>query len=430
MRSWRSSVVVALALWSSHLDQSGVLHSFACDPNAGGIRVPAGLCAVVFADELGSARHLTVSPTGDVFVILRVQRRESEVGAIVALRDTNGDGRADVTRRFGSHYGTSIEWRLGHLYVASETEVVRYQMPPGALVPHADPEVVVTGIRPNPDVSHRANAFTFDDSGRLYLALGAPSDACQAALRQPGAPGLNPCPQLQYSGGIWRFTAATLGQRHEHDGVRFATGVRHAVAIGWHPAGHLFAVQHGRGDLSHLWPNRFSAEASADLPSEELLLIREGADYGWPYCFHDTAGMKHVLAPEYDGDKRLAEVCASLPPPALAFPAHMAPDDILFYRGATLPARYRSGAFVSFRGGYGRYPLEQRGYLVAFVPFNSDGLPIGGWEVFADGFAGSARIRTPRDAVYRPVGLAEGPDGSLYISEDVTGRIWRITPSA
>ena len=428
MRYCRFGVLVALALWLG-LDRAASLSAFACDADNGGIRLPSDVCAVVVADNLGSARHLTVSTAGDLFVIRRVQRGDSESGAVVALRDRNGDGRADVIKQFGSHYGTSIEWRRGYLYVSSETELVRYQMPPGSLVPHADPEIIVSGIRPNPDVSHRANAFTFDESGHLYLALGAPSDACQSAVRQPGAPGLNPCPQLEYSGGIWRFNAATPGQRHERDGVRFATGVRHAVAIGWHPDGRLFAVQHGRGDLNRLWPNRFSVEDNADLPSEELLVIRDGGNYGWPYCFHDTARKKHVLAPEYDGDEALARMCAKLTSPAVAFPAHMAPDDILFYRGAALPARYRSGAFVSFRGGYGRYPLEQRGYLVAFVPFNHNGLPSDAWEVFADGFAGSTRIQTPRDALYRPVGLAEGPDGALYISEDVKGRIWRIVPA-
>jgi glucose/arabinose dehydrogenase len=117
--------------------------------------------------------------------------------------------------------------------------------------------------------------------------------------------------------------------------------------------------------------------------------------------------------------------CADVDQPIMAFPAHWAPNDLLFYTGTMFPERYRKGAFVAFHGSWNRAPLEQRGYFVAFIPFNGD-TPSGEWEVFAEGFAGGETVESPRDAAYRPMGLAQGPDGSLYIADSQKGRIWRI----
>jgi glucose/arabinose dehydrogenase len=109
----------------------------------------------------------------------------------------------------------------------------------------------------------------------------------------------------------------------------------------------------------------------------------------------------------------------------MAFPGHLAPNDLLFYTGNMFPERYRNGAFIAFHGSWNRSPLEQKGYFVAFVPF-VNGLPSGEMETFADGFAGVKVIKSPNDAVYRPMGLAQGPDGSIFVSDSEEGRIWRI----
>ena len=109
----------------------------------------------------------------------------------------------------------------------------------------------------------------------------------------------------------------------------------------------------------------------------------------------------------------------------MSFPAHWAPNDLLFYQGDQFPPRYKNGAFVAFHGSTNRSPYPQAGYVVAFVPFK-EGKPTGPWEVFADGFIGDSPIAEMKQAQYRPMGLAEGPDGSLYISDSKQGKIWRV----
>ncbi|HEV2213629.1 MAG TPA: hypothetical protein VGS99_09795, partial [Gammaproteobacteria bacterium] len=117
--------------------------------------------------------------------------------------------------------------------------------------------------------------------------------------------------------------------------------------------------------------------------------------------------------------------CGKFGQPIMAFPGHWAPESVLFYRGDAFGGHYRDGAFISFHGSWNRAPLPQAGYKVVFVPFK-DGKPAGPYEIFADGFAGSDALVSPGDANYRPMGLAEGPDGALYIGDTQKGRIWRV----
>ena len=135
---------------------------------------------------------------------------------------------------------------------------------------------------------------------------------------------------------------------------------------------------------------------------------------------------KKLLNPEYGGDGKNEGDGAKLTPPILGFPGHFAPNDLLFYAGSQFPERYRHGAFIAFHGSTIRMPYSQAGYIVAFVPMR-DGRPAGEWEVFADGFSGIDPIPNTGDAAARPMGLAEGPDGSLYVSDSVKGRIWKVT---
>ena len=129
------------------------------------------------------------------------------------------------------------------------------------------------------------------------------------------------------------------------------------------------------------------------------------------------------MAPEYGGTGSDVGRCASMRAPAVAFPAHWAPNGLVFYSGNQFPARYRGGAFVAFHGSWNRAPGPQGGYNVVFVPF-SGGNSSGPYETFADGFAGQQK--SPDRAAHRPSGLAVGQDGSLYISDDKAGRIWRV----
>ena len=397
----------------------------ACDPDNGGLTLPDGFCATVVADDLGPLRHLAITESGDIYVALR-NTRDAQ-GAILALRDDDGDGRMDVQERFGGDGGTGLRIRNDHLYFArDDREIVRYQLTPGELVPAAPAETIVTGL---PDQrAHRGKGIAFDPEGRLYVNVGAPSNACEdAATRTPETAGLDPCPLLEQHGGIWRFDADRADQTQMEDGHRSATGMRQMIALAWHPSGSgLWVVQHGRDQLDTLWPETFTIEQNAELPSEELLLATDGSDFGWPYCYHDRFQDTRVLAPEYGGDGKTVGRCDQYPAPALAFPAHWAPNDLLFYTGQQFPGRYRDGAFIAWHGSWNRAPLPQDGYKVTFVPFET-GEPGDDYEIFANGFAGVDPLMNRDDARHRPMGLAEGPDGSLYISDSRGGRIWRVT---
>jgi mono/diheme cytochrome c family protein len=161
------------------------------------------------------------------------------------------------------------------------------------------------------------------------------------------------------------------------------------------------------------------------LPAEEFIRVTKGADFGWPYCYYDQLQGKKVLAPEYGGDGNVVGRCADFELPLLGFPGHWAPNDLLFYTGDQFPERYKKGAFIAFHGSTNRAPYPQSGYFVCFVPFE-DGKPTGTWEVFADGFANVDPIVNVSDALYRPMGLAQGPDGSLFVAETEKGKVWRI----
>jgi glucose/arabinose dehydrogenase len=132
-----------------------------------------------------------------------------------------------------------------------------------------------------------------------------------------------------------------------------------------------------------------------------------------------------VQAPEYGGDGRNVGDCAKYARPVATSPAHYAPLDLLFYVGSQFPSQYRNGAFVSFHGSWNRSPLPEAGYNVMFQPLRGKTAP-GTAVVFADGFAGTA-TPTPSSAQHRPVGLAEAPDGAIYVSDDSGGRIWKIS---
>jgi len=394
-----------------------------CDPNNGGITLPAGFCAVVVSDSVGRARHIEVAGNGDVFLALSNDRgpdRSVIPGGVAVLRDLNGDGKADETNRFGENGGNEVLLAGDHLYFATDDAVLRYPFPQGALSPSGPPDTIVSGL-PN-EASHRAKSLALGPGGALFVNIGSPSNACQEQPRTVGSFGWDPCPQLENRAGIWRFDADRVGQNQE-DGTRFATGLRNTVALRVSPSGVLFGVVHGRDQLSALWPDFFSEEESAEKPAEEFVQIEEGDDFGWPYCFFDPSSETKVLAPEYGGDGVEPGRCADKKDPLLGFPGHWAPNDLEFYTGTQFPEVYQGGAFIAFHGSWNRAPQPQGGYNVVFVPFQG-GAPSGSWQVFADGFAGADV--SPGGADHRPVGLAVGPDGSLYISDSQRGKVWKV----
>lgn len=184
-------------------------------------------------------------------------------------------------------------------------------------------------------------------------------------------------------------------------------------------------MQHGRDQLHDIFPDLYTVKQSADLPAECLYAIDKGDNAGWPYMYYDGLQHKQMMAPEYGGDgKKSAE--KGFIEPLAAYPAHMAPDGLLFYTGNQFPEKYKNGVFIAFHGSWNRAPEPQKGFFVVFQPFK-DGKAEGDYEVFADGFAGSAEKAASGRADHRPCGLAQGPDGSLYISDDSKGTIYNIS---
>jgi glucose/arabinose dehydrogenase len=392
------------------------------DADNGGLTLANGFGAIMVVKKSGKARHLAVDKNGTVFIKLR--QLENGKGIIV-LKDENGDGKADQVKGYENFTGTGITIYKNYLYASSDSSVYRYIIETGKnTIDEKKREVIIADLPYRPQ--HEAKSITIDEAGKLYINIGAPSNACQEADRVKDSPGQDPCPLLQTFGGVWQFEAEKTNQ-HFSDGVRFSTGLRNCVALEWDSySKQLYAVPHGRDQLNTLYPQYYTDEQNAELPSEEFVQLKKDGDYGWPYCYYDHFQNKKVLAPEYGGDgKIITPRCDAKEKPLMAFPGHWAPNDLLFYHGTQFPDKYRNGAFIAFHGSWNRAPLKQGGYFVAFIPMK-DGKPSGNWEVFAEGFAGGPEIKSPRDAKHRPMGLAEGQDGSLYICDSVEGTVWRI----
>lgn len=406
-----------------------------CAGDNGGITLSPGFCATVFADNVGHARHMVVAPNGVVYVNTWSGRyyantenaKAPDGGFLLALQDTTGSGRADKVVRFGPGVesgnagGTGIALYNGALFAETNDRIVRYALPRGAIAPTGAPEVVVSGMPLTGD--HPMHPFKIDAQGGLFVDLGSATNACQRQNRIPNSPGIQPCTELETRAGIWRYDANRTGQQFS-PAERFATGLRNGEGIAFDSAGRIFLTQHGRDQLRENWSALYTAEQGANEPAEELVQLERGADFGWPYCYFDLSQQKLVLAPEYGGDGGKAiGPCAGKRAPVAAFPAHWAPNDLAIYEGQQFPAPYRGGAFIAFHGSWNRAPSPQGGYNVVFQPL-ADGKPSGNYVVFADGFAGASK--EPGRAAHRPSGLAVGPDGALYVSDDQRGRIWRI----
>ena len=422
---------------ASAASSTPAVSSVACASDNGGITLPDGFCATIFADTLGHARHLVAAPSGAVYVNTWSGSYYSGPthagGFLVALRDTNNDGKADIIKRFGptasenNGGGTGIGLFSGGLYAeegdSSAKRIVRYAISTDSMTPSGTgSQIVVNGLPAKGD--HPMHPFVITSGGDIYMDVGSATNSCQVKNRTLNSPGNKPCTELQTRGGIWRYDANKTNQKFS-PAERYATGIRNAVGIALDGSGQLYSTMHGRDQLYDNWPKIYTSTQGQNLPAEELLRIEKGADYGWPYCYYDNVQQKLVQAPEYGGDGKKVGHCGSKKGPEAFFPAHWAPDGLLIYTGTQFPAHYQNGAFVAFHGSWNRAPGPQQGYLVAFVPFNG-GKPAdpSKYEIFADGFAGGTK--DPDRAAHRPTGLAQGPDGALYIADDKGGRVWKV----
>ena len=357
-----------LTRWTLLLGIALAGSAMACDPDNAGLALPPGFCASVFADGLGHARHLAVAPNGDVYV-------NTLSGYVVALRDENGDGRADVIRRFGPPLpegstggGTGIAVFGDALYVEDAGKIVRYGLRDSALVPRGDPDVILGGLPIEGD--HVAYAFAIAPDGALFVNSGS---------------------------GIGRYSARKTGQVFS-SAERFATGISNAPALAMQPGGLLYAT----------------LESGDPLGAEVFASVQAVDDFGWPYCYYDAARREYLPTAAYGGGAGAQQSeCIAVKNRRVAFPPQWAPSGMTFYAGAAFPGKYRGGAFVALRASSNSEP-DPASSLLAFVPFEENRAL--GPVVFATGFAG-----------HRATGAAAGPDGALYVSDDVKGRIWKIT---
>ena len=432
----RKAVAVAgLCFLAVDLASSGAVVSEEekCAETDAELNLPDGFCATIFADNVGHARQLVVAPDGTVYVntwsgVYYNNDTPPADGFLIALKDTKNTGRADVNVRFGptaaegAHGGTGIALYKNWLYAELNDRIVRYELKNSEATPTGKAETILSGMPITGD--HPMHPFAIDGQGKLFVSMGSATNACEVQNRMPHSPGNDPCTELETRGGIWRYDANKADQIFSPK-QRLATGIRNGEGFDFDTSGRLYVTQHGRDQLHEDWPELYTAQQGFELPSEEVVVLKEGGDYGWPSCYFDPQQKKLVLAPEYGGDggKKTGK-CAKFERPVAVFPAHWAPNDLKIYKASQFPKGYQGGAFIAFHGSWNRAPGPQGGYNVVFQPL-SDGKASGDYIVFADGFAGT--YKEPGRAAHRPSGLAVAPGGALYISDDKAGRIWRVT---
>ena len=341
------------------------------------IELPAGFKVDVFASGIDLARSLAQSPSGTVFVGTGGLRASEVVHALV---DEDGDGKAD--RRYqvasGLNRPNGVAFHDGDLYVAEISRVLRYDDIESRLEAPPEPVVVTADL---PDKRHHGWKFIrFGPDGKLYVPVGAPCNICDE-----GDP-----------------FAAIL--RLDDDGGYevVARGVRNTVGFDWHPGtGELWFTDNGRDMMGDNVP-----------PDELNVLTEDGQHFGYPYC-HGQG----IADPEF-GDKR---PCAELVPPAIDLGPHVGAIGMRFYRGDAFPERYRGQIFIAEHGSWNR--SEKIGYRVMVVHLGADGRP-SEYEEFATGWLQDGA------SWGRPVDVMERADGSLLVSDDLRGVIYRISYDA
>ena len=332
--------------------------------------VPAGFRIQVFAEHLGGARGLALDPEGNVLVSVPSK------GRLVAVP---GDA-APVIVLSDLDLPHGVAFRRGYLYVAETGRIVRYRYHP-ATRRALEPTVIVRDL---PHSGHHwTRSIVFGPDDKLYVAIGSSCDVCQERDRRRAA--------------IVRYDADGTGEQI------VATGLRNPVGLGFHPAtGRLWTTVNERD-----WPG-------GGAPPDYLTEVRQGAAYGWPWCFAERRVWRA------DPTWSPARTCHGLTPPTLELPPHSAPLGLAFYSGAQFPREYAGNLLVALHGA--RPSLPTAGYKIVRVRFRDRG--IANVEDFSTGWRQADRVSG------RPVDLAVGRDGSLYISDDHGDRIYRVTYAA
>jgi glucose/arabinose dehydrogenase len=328
--------------------------------------VPDGFKISVFAEHLQGVRYLALGPGNAVYA------SQPASGLVVKLTDRNNDGVADttVTIASGLHGPFGLAFRGDTLYVAEEREVIRFD--PG----RTEPVTVVPRI---PAGGHSTRTILFGPDGKMYLAVGSSCNLCDErdSMR----------------------AAVTQFNRDGSGGRIFAKGLRNTVGMAFNPTtGELWGNNNDRDNLGD------------DIPPEHVNIIKDGRNYGWPQCY-----LPGKPNPEYGSAD-----CSQVEPPVITVQAHAAPLGLAFYTGTQFPRDYRGDAFMTLHGSWNR--TVPTGAKVVRVQVDSGGRRATGVDDFINGWQ-----RPDGSRWGRPVGLLVLPDGSLLVSDDMGGKIWRVT---
>ena len=355
---------------------SGNPPSVRSQPSNATLHVPPGFRVSLFAEKLGDPRAMLQAPNGDVIV------SEPGEGKITILRDANHDGIAEQRFTFASGlndpYGLAFHDRW--LYVGNENAVVRFPYAPGQTSANGKPQQLAS----LPGGGHSTRGVLFNKAGtKMYVSIGSNSNVSAGEPPERAA--------------IVEFNPDGSGKRI------FAAGMRNPVGMAWEPVtGALWTAVNERDGLGD------------ELVPDYATSVQDGAFYGWPYAYlgaHED--------PRRAGERR--DLVAKTIPPSVPIQAHSAPLGIAFYQGTMFPPEYRGRAFVALHGSWNR--SLRTGYKIISIPFRN-GHPTGGYDDF---LAGWMTDETSRTVWGRPVGLLVLADGSLLISDDGAGKIWRVT---
>ncbi len=337
------------------------------------IKLPAGFSISVFADNVENARTLALGNDGTVFV------GSMKAGNVYALQDKNNDGKAEQRYLIaaGLYLPNGVAYKNGSLYVAEVNRISRFENIDQQLANPPKPKAIYTQF---PDKRHHGWKYLrFGPDNKLYTAVGAPCNICE--------------PEADIFSSLVRL---------KPDGTDLeilARGIRNTVGFDWQPGTNaLYFTENGRDYLGD------------DIPPDELnLWTKKGQHFGYPYCH---AG--EILDPEFGSDKK----CQDYTKPEWQFKAHMAPLGIRFYRGQQFPKSYQQQLFVAQHGSWNR--STPHGYRIALLKFEH-GRPLSE-QVFAEGW-----LAKDGKAIGRPVDILELADGSLLVSDDLAGVIYKIT---
>ncbi|MCM2264433.1 MAG: PQQ-dependent sugar dehydrogenase [Desulfuromonadales bacterium] len=349
------------------------LETLASPAGVSNLRLPPGFVAKVFAAGLDGPRFIRFGPDGALYVAERGADR------IVALSDRNGDGTAEVVRVFADRldHPHSLVFHREAWYVGVPRGVIRLVDEDGDGKAEQR-EVLIDNY---PTGGHSTRTVEFLPDGRMVVSVGSSCNNCVEDDQRRAA-------VLVYEG------ASARGERV------FARGLRNAVGLAIHPAsGELWATNNGRDWLGD------------ELPPEALYVVRDGLDYGWPRCHNGT-----IADPEFGGPG----ACVGVAAPVVNMQAHSAPLGLVFYTGTAFPPEYRGDLFIAFHGSWNR--SVPTGYKIVRLPLDGS-RPRAPLEDFATGWIDEKN----RSVTGRPVGLAVGPDGALYVSDDKAGLVYRIS---